>query len=53
MREDNAEQIVQQQELLATYRRTWAGYLVQQAMHGTAYAPPVLLHGIQECRNQI
>ncbi len=47
------EEIVDQQEILATYRRTLARYLRQLAQHGEAHAPPSLFEGIYEARDQI
>jgi tetratricopeptide (TPR) repeat protein len=47
------DDIAQQQRLLATYRRTLAHYVSQQAMHGPAYTPPAVVHGIVEAREQI
>ncbi len=47
------EEIAHQQTLLITYRRNLAHYLKQQAALGEAYAPPVVLHGIAEARNNI
>ncbi len=47
------EEIQQQQELLATHRRTLAHYLQQQAALGSAYAPPGIAHGIHEARAAI
>lgn len=40
----------QQQDLLATHRRTLAHLLKQQAALGSAYAPPGIAHGIDEAR---
>lgn len=40
----------QQQDLLATHRRTLAHVLKQQAALGSAYAPPGIAHGIDEAR---
>jgi hypothetical protein len=42
------DDIDQQQRLLATHRRTLADYLRQRAIHGEAYAPPAVGHGIRE-----
>jgi hypothetical protein len=42
----NAEYIQTQQTLLATHRSTLNHYLLQLAQHGTAYAPPAVVHGI-------
>jgi hypothetical protein len=47
------EEIVQQQKLLATYRRTLAVYLKQQAEIGRAYSPPALINGIEDTRTNI
>ena len=47
------EEIAEQQQLLATYRRTLAIYLKQQAMIGRAYSPPALINGIEETRSNI
>lgn len=47
------EEIADQQELLATYRRTLARYLKQQAALGEAYVPPGVSEGIREARNNI
>src|SRR5215475_12761349 len=44
------EEIDQQQELLATHRRTLAHYLRQQAQLGTAHEPPGVASGIAEAR---
>jgi restriction system protein len=49
----NQEAIEQQQQLLATHRRTLAHWLQQQAQHGTAYAPPAVTHGIRDARAEI
>ena len=49
----SADDIANQQRLLATYRGTLAHYLNQQAIHGLAYAPPAVVHGIAEARAQI
>ncbi len=42
------DDIEQQQRLLATHRRTLADYLRQRAIHGEAYVPPAINHGIHE-----
>jgi hypothetical protein len=47
------EDIVQQETLLATYRRSLALYLEQLAQQGGAYATPALLNGITEARENI
>lgn len=47
------DEIFEQQELLQVYRRTLAHYLKQQAILGTAYVPPVTVHGINEAREAI
>jgi hypothetical protein len=47
------EEIVHQQKLLATYRRTLAHYLTQQAALGAAHTPPGVAHGIGEARENI
>jgi hypothetical protein len=47
------EEIDEQQQLLATYRRTLAVYLQQQAEIGRAYSPPALINGINETRDNI
>ncbi len=39
--------------MLRINRRTLAHYLQQQATHSTAYAPPVITHGIREARDNI
>lgn len=44
------EEIDQQQQLLATYRRTLATLLAQYATFSSAYAPPQLVAGIAEAR---
>jgi hypothetical protein len=49
----NQEEINQQQELLATHRRTLAQYLIQQAALGAAYSPPGVAQGIYDARVQI
>ncbi|NOK71585.1 MAG: hypothetical protein GFH25_541324n28 [Chloroflexi bacterium AL-N10] len=45
--------IAQQQHLLNTHRRTLAHYLQQAAMHGDAYTPPGVMHGITAARTAI
>jgi hypothetical protein len=48
------EAISQQQQLLATYRRTLAQLLNQAAQHGgEPFAPPAVANGIAEARGQI
>lgn len=47
------EDIIEQQRLLQTHRRTLAHYLNQQAILGTAYTPPGVAHGIIEARENI
>jgi hypothetical protein len=47
------EEIDEQQQLLATHRRTLAIYLQQQAQIGQAYSPPALINGIDETRQHI
>ena len=47
------EEIVEQQQLLAAYRRTLAVYLRQQAEIGRAFSPPALINGIDETRRDI
>jgi hypothetical protein len=48
------EDIANQQELLATYRRTLAHLLRQAALYGgVPFAPPQIVHGIDEARRQI
>jgi hypothetical protein len=49
----SSEEIAEQQQLLATHRRTLAVYLRQQAQIGQAYSPPALINGIDETREQI
>jgi hypothetical protein len=44
------EDIEEQQELLAAYRRTLAVQLRRLAKFGDAYAPPEVAHGIHEAR---
>jgi hypothetical protein len=47
------EEIAQQFQLLATYRRTLAVYLRQQAAIGEAFSPPALVNGIWDARQNI
>lgn len=47
------QDIENQQDLLATYRRTLAHYLKQRAIHGLAHVPPSVVHGIVETRVEI
>jgi hypothetical protein len=47
------EEIDQQFQLLATYRRTLAVYLRQQAAIGQAFSPPALVNGICDARHNI
>jgi hypothetical protein len=47
------EEIAQQQELLAAYRRTLNVYLRQQAEIGRPYSPPGLVSGISDSREHI
>ena len=47
------QDIQQQQSLLQTYRKTLAMLLNQKAMHGSAFVPPSILHGIAEARGHI
>ncbi|MDQ2997348.1 MAG: hypothetical protein M3R61_09875 [Chloroflexota bacterium] len=49
----SAEEVAEQQRLLATYRRTLGIYLQQQAEISRAYSPPSILNGISEARSQI
>src|SRR5689334_7505525 len=50
----NQEDIEQQQQLLATHRRTLTHLLKQAAQYGgEAFAPPNVFHGISECRHNI
>jgi hypothetical protein len=49
----SAEEIKVQQTLLATYRGTLAVQLNQRATLGAAHAPPGLINGILEARDQI
>jgi nucleoside phosphorylase len=47
------EDIAHQQKLLKSHRRTLAVYITQLAILGQAFAPPNVMHGIRESRNQI
>jgi hypothetical protein len=47
------EEIAQMQRLLEVNRRTLALYLEQLGIHGKAYTPPSILHGIYEARQEI
>jgi hypothetical protein len=47
------EEIAEQQQLLATYRRTLAIYLKQRAEIGHAYSPPAVINGIDDTRSHI
>lgn len=47
------EEIDQQLQRLAVYRRTLATYLDRQARLGKAYAPPEVSNGIREARDEI
>jgi WD40 repeat protein len=47
------EAIQEQLTLLRAHRRTLAHYLEQRALHGKAYEPPAVAHGIIEAREQI
>jgi hypothetical protein len=47
------EEIEQQRKLLAAHRQSLAIYLEQRALHGTAYAPPSVIHGIHNARKGI
>ena len=49
----NQEDIAQQQELLAAYRRTLAQYLKQQALISELFTPPAIAHGIEDARVNI
>ena len=49
----NREDIAAQQQLLATYRRSLAHHLTQQAALGKAYAPMGVAEGIREARANI
>jgi eukaryotic-like serine/threonine-protein kinase len=53
MNELSPEDIAHQQELLRIYRHTLAVYEQQEALHGRAYVPPFIVHGIQEAREHI
>jgi len=47
------EDIIAQQNLLRTHRRTLAVFLDQRAKHGSVHMPPSIAHGIDEARDQI
>jgi hypothetical protein len=47
------EDIKQQKERLEKWRGTLANHLYQQAILGSAHAPPGTTHGIREARNEI
>jgi hypothetical protein len=47
------EDIADQQELLAAYRRTLAQYRQQEALSGEAFVPPAVMNGIQDARAEI
>jgi hypothetical protein len=47
------EELQNQLQLLATHRKTLAHLLHQRAIHGAAYVPPSILHGIDDARTQI
>jgi hypothetical protein len=47
------EEIAEQQQLLATHRRTLAVYIEQQAELGRAFSPPGVIQGIYEARSNI
>lgn len=47
------QDILDQQEILETYRRTLAVYLRQQAAAGNAQASPMTINGIREARENI
>lgn len=47
------EEIFEQQKLLQAHRRTLSYYLKQQAIQGTAYVTPGVVHGIDEARTAI
>jgi hypothetical protein len=50
----NQEDIDNQQQLLATHRRTLAHLLQQAAKYGgVSYVPPIVIHGIDEARGEI
>jgi predicted ATPase len=48
-----ADDIAQQQALLAAHRRTLAALLQQHALFGAAHAPPSLVNGIDDARASI
>jgi hypothetical protein len=50
---DRQQQIENLQGLLNGHRRTLAHLLKQQAMHGEAFTPPSVAHGIDEARKEI
>jgi hypothetical protein len=52
-KQDTSEDVVNQQSLLATHRRTLHHYLEQRAKLGSQYAPPGVTHGIYEARQDI
>jgi hypothetical protein len=47
------EEITQMQRLLEVHRRTLGMLLNQLGIHGIAYTPPSILHGIYEARQEI
>ncbi|WP_129676558.1 hypothetical protein [Candidatus Chloroploca sp. Khr17] len=47
------DQVAQQQDRLAAYRRTLAHYLQQLALLGSAHARPEISHGLHEAREGI
>jgi hypothetical protein len=47
------EEIQQQEQRLAAYRRTLDHYLQQKALLGAAFIPPGITHGIDEARENI
>lgn len=47
------EDIVGFKKLLIDHRKTLSFLLRQKAIHGTAFTPPGVNHGIQESRDQI
>jgi hypothetical protein len=47
------EAIQEQLTLLQAHRRTLAHYLEQRALHGKAYEPPAVAHGIAEASEQV
>jgi hypothetical protein len=49
----NPEDIANQQELLAAYRRTLAQFLKQQALISELFTPPAIANGIDESRENI